>query len=29
MKKYELMDGYRSLSDNEIAYMVTNSIQTA
>lgn len=29
MKKYELMDGYRSLSDNEIAYRVTNSIQTA
>jgi DNA repair protein RadC len=29
MKKYELMDGYRSLSDSEIAYRVTNSIQTA
>jgi DNA repair protein RadC len=29
MKKYELMDGYRSLSDSEIAYRVTNSMQTA
>ena len=29
MKKYELMDGYRSLSDSEIAYRVANSMQTA
>lgn len=29
MKKYELMDGYRSLSDSEIAYRVTNSMQKA
>ena len=29
MKKYELMDGYRNLSDSEIAYRVTNSMQTA
>lgn len=29
MKNYELMDGYRSLSDSEIAYRVTNSMQTA
>lgn len=29
MKNYELMDGYRALSDSEIAYRVTNSMQTA
>ena len=29
MKNYELMDGYRSLSDSEIAYRVTNSKQTS
>ena len=29
MKNYELMDGYRALSDSEIAYRVTNSMQPA